>query len=763
MATDVRRMRAGELCRLLNSTPMGECLGERQLHRHRTRAGLRIGSDGDPNRVDLLRYVAWLFDQRHAPLPEVTVDGRSGYDAQRERARLRSALISVSGRDIGPLPAVADPERRARAERDFRRFCETYGTAVFKLAWSDDQLVALARIEQAVLHGGLFAMADPRGDGKTTRCEWGALFALLNGHRQFAVPIGATETDAEERLDSIKTELETNDLLLADYPEVCFPIRALEGIVARAQGQLCNGEQTHIEWGSKQIVLPTIPGSKASGALVKIAGITGRIRGMYFKRRDGTSVRPDFVVIDDPQTDESSRSLAQCRQRESVLSGAILGLAGPGKDISGFMPCTVIQPDDMADRILDPKRHPEWHGMRTRMVRSWPTRMDLWERYIELRKNSQRRGGEGEDAHVYYESNRAAMDEGAEIGWPARHRPSELSALQHAMNILCDRGPAVFHAEYQNDPLPIDEASRMELKVDDLMQRINGVPRSRVPVWATRLTAFVDVQDACLWWMVCAWADDFTGAAIDYGAWPEQGRPYFTGREVKRTLARAHPGAGFEGRIYAGLETLSTHLLAREWMREDGAATRIGQLLVDANYGKSTETVKRWCRETPHAATAMPSHAKYVGASSTPFNEYRRKPGEQMGLNWLVRKGSKNAVRHLSWDTNWWKTFCVSRLVAAKGDKGAFMLFGRDGDAHRMLAEQLTAERAVPVESKGRRVDEWKEIPGRDNHLFDCLVGCAVAASMLGATLAVGKGGLGERSAGRRKVKLSQFGRKRHA
>ena len=31
----------------------------------------------------------------------------------------------------------------------------------------------------------------------------------------------------------------------------------------------------------------------------------------------------------------------------------MLGLAGPGKKISGIMPCTVIRPGDMADRILD--------------------------------------------------------------------------------------------------------------------------------------------------------------------------------------------------------------------------------------------------------------------------------------------------------------------------------------------------------------------------------------------------------------------------
>ena len=40
-AIDVRRLRPSDLCRLLNSA--GEVLNERQLHRHRTRAGFRIG------------------------------------------------------------------------------------------------------------------------------------------------------------------------------------------------------------------------------------------------------------------------------------------------------------------------------------------------------------------------------------------------------------------------------------------------------------------------------------------------------------------------------------------------------------------------------------------------------------------------------------------------------------------------------------------------------------------------------------------------
>ena len=57
MAIDPRRLKPSELARLLNSTQLGTVIDERQLYRHRTRAGYRIG---DGKHVDLFRYVAWV-------------------------------------------------------------------------------------------------------------------------------------------------------------------------------------------------------------------------------------------------------------------------------------------------------------------------------------------------------------------------------------------------------------------------------------------------------------------------------------------------------------------------------------------------------------------------------------------------------------------------------------------------------------------------------------------------------------------------------
>ncbi|MCX7427251.1 MAG: hypothetical protein NTW96_16685, partial [Planctomycetia bacterium] len=265
-AIDVRHLRPSELCRLLNSA--GEVLNERQLHRHRTRAGFRIG---DATHVDLFRYVAWLVEVRHTPRPEADGDP---YGSLKERARARNAALSLAGRDIGELPAVVHPERKVQAERDFRFFCESYLPFTFHLPWSPDHLKVIAKIEQAVLHGGLFAMAMPRGSGKTSICECACVWAVLFGHREFVCLVGSDEGHAMDMLESIKTELDGNELLLDDFPEVCFPVQCLDGIANRCGGQLFKGERTHIGWTAREVVLPTIPGSNASGAIIKVAGIT---------------------------------------------------------------------------------------------------------------------------------------------------------------------------------------------------------------------------------------------------------------------------------------------------------------------------------------------------------------------------------------------------------------------------------------------------------------------------------------------------------
>ena len=726
-------MRVVDVARLLNSTSFGFVLAQARLYREFNRVGFRIGSSENPRNINLLKYIAWMVDRKHTP--EETSGARS-YEDRRNAERDRQAEQSLAGRDIGQLPEVVNPDRKAACERNFQLFCESYFPETYALAWSPDHLKVIEKIETAVLRGGLFALALPRGSGKTTITESAALWSMLYGHREFVVLIGATESAALELLDSLKTELEVNERLAEDFPEVCYPVAQLEGIANRCAGQLYKGERTRITWTSNEIVLPTVEGSRASGIIVRVAGITGRIRGMKFKRSDGRNVRPSLVVIDDPQTSESAGSLEQTRKRVRVLAGDILGLAGPGQKISGIMPCTIIRPGDMADIILNRNTHPDWNGEKTRMVYRFPTNMKLWEEYAEIRAEALRTEGNFQKATEFYLANREAMDAGAEVSWEARFNHDEVSALQHAMNLKFQDEQA-FQSEYQNDPLPDDTADDSLLSVDGICAKINGLARWRVPLKCDRLTMFVDVQKALLFYVVIAWAEDFTGAVIDYGSWPDQHRHEYSLADANPSIQTLFPKAGFEGALYAALSALTDECLGREWEREDGAVLKIERALVDANWGQSTDVVYQFCRQSSHAGVILPSHGRYVGASSKPMTEYRKQQGDRLGFNWMIPNvAGKRAIRHVIYDTNYWKSFIHARLAVPVGDKGSLTLYGRIPGAHQLFAEHLTAEYRVKTQGRGRTVDEWKLKPqSHDNHFLDCVAGCAVCGSMLGASL----------------------------
>lgn len=603
-------------------------------------------------------------------------------------------------------------------------------SAYFYLPFSDDHKEELRCIQRAILDGELYAFADPRGDGKTTRVIGAVLWAILYGHRRFVALIGSDQGHAQSMLESIKSELENNDVLLEDFPEVCHPIRCLEGLAIRCGGQLLDGRRTAIVWKQETIVLPSVDGSAASGVRLTCCGITGSIRGMQYRASDGSIARPDLFALDDPQTDESAHSPAQCAMRERVLTHTIMQLAGPDKKLAGFMPCTVIAENDMADRILNRKLNPQWHGTIHKLLYSFPKNMELWQKYADIRADSLREGKQGEEATEFYRQNRAAMDEGARVGWEHRKKEGQLSALQFAMNIFFEN-ESVFWAEFQNEPRS-EVKSAAEPVHRDCVQKHNGLARGVLPNWATLLTAFVDIQKPYLPWMVCAWGQDFQGALIDYGTFPDQNRTYYTKANATHTITKEHRGMSMEAAIYATLQSAMQGICGREWPTESGGVMRVGLVMVDANWGDITNTVYSFCRASPFASILLPSHGKFIGASSVPFSQYRARPGERLGTHWRISiVPGRRATRFIVFDANWWKSFIRSRLNAPIGTKGGFEFCLGD---HRLLADHLQAEFPVEVTARNVTVEEWKWKPGRpDNDFFDCLVGCAVAASVLGA------------------------------
>jgi len=681
-----------------------------------------------PGSKRFVRHVAEALDAA----AERAAHAGETYRAHRARVGAAQAERTRAGQEIGPLPARADPERHEACRDDLRRFLETYFPGTFYLAWSDDHLKVIARLGRAILVGGLFAFAMPRKGGKTCLAWGAALWAVLYGHRRYPVILAVSAGRATELMETAKTALTENDGLLADFGPEVQPFVALEGEPRRCLGQRCGGRPTYVRWQQRRVIFGMVPGSASASAVVAATGLTGGgVRGQQYLEPDGQQViRPDLVLVDDPQDDEIARSPTQVRKRLRLLNGAVLGMAGHGKRMAAVATVTVIAPDDVASGLLDREASPDWQGERIPMLYALPTEKKRWEEYRKLRLDDL--VAETDKAGAFYTKHRTEMDEGAKASWPALIDDGEHSAVQHAMNLLY-RDEATFWAEYQNDPRPEDDAPDGAIRPADVLERTSGRPRGQVPLAATHVTAFIDVHDRLLFWAACAWEADFTGHVLDYGTWPEQKRSDFTMRDAPRTLGRAWPGRGPDGAILAGLEDLVGRLLAREWPRAGVAGVaRIDRLLVDSGY--KPDLVAAVKHKVGGSAMVL-SKGVGITAARRPISAYKKKPGEVHGHEWYFPavRGTRE-FRHILFDANYWKTFVTRALAIPPGDPGALTLWGRSKAAHRLFAEHVAGSETYAVtQGQGRTLKEWKLRPSRpDNHWLDCLVGCAVAASLAG-------------------------------
>lgn len=670
---------------------------------------------------------------------------------KREADRARRAAVTARGQEIGQIRKVVNPERRNRARLSLRFHLETYHAQTFNCPWANYHLVLMERGEYVTHHGGWFAFAMPRGGGKSSIAEGLVEWAILHGHKHWPLLLGATDDKAVRRLKNIKTELRRNALLAEDFPEICQPVRALGRSARRAEGQLCCGAPTAMEWSDNQIALPTIveeewerwaeesftshsleKPAKVGGAIVTALGLLGDIRGLAVKTESLDSIRPDMAIPDDPQTRESSKSYIQSQHRAAIITGDVAYLNGPTSKMSVLMPGTVINKGDMVDQMLDRDLNPEWRGERHKMVISFPVREDLWDRYAELRRGCLRLDQSMEVPNNFYRDNREAMDEGAEVSWASRVEDGCLSAIQHAMNLKL-RDPIAFAAEAQNEPITSADFEQIVVPVTKIMTKIGHLPRGVVPQYVNKLCVHIDVQQRLLYWAAVGASLQFEATLIDANTSPQQGRSYFSYKEQLRTIQDVYPGLHLDQQLYAAIQELIDDLANRTYLREDGAEMKIDLILVDC--GWEDQTVIKACRESPWRAIVMPSQGLPILAKDTPLSLRRPKAGEVKGHDWLVKpKPDNKSVLYMQVDANSWKTQTHLSLAVESGP-GSLKLWSDIPEKHRLTAEHLNAETAVKVTAGERTCWEWSLKPGADNHRFDNVYQAMAGLSRLGCIL----------------------------
>lgn len=661
--------------------------------------------------------------------------------ADRSRQATEKVVSVNLQNNVCPLPPPPkNPKSRQNCDDSLRFFLERHFPSTFSLDWSPDHLRIIDEIEQRVISGGLKAIAMPRGSGKTSLLLRAALWAILSGRRKYVCIVAANEYAAVNNLSTIKTEINHNESLNADYPLELHCIRHLGGEPRRVTSQHYDHVSTGVEYSVRRLDFGTVPMSAASGAIISTAGITGQIRGQQKTTVDGRTARPDLVLVDDPQTKSSASSPSQVEKRHQIMMGDVLGLAGPGVKISGFATCTVIYKNDLADRLLDLDISPDWNGSKISMVKRWPDWLDGWDQYNDLRVEELTQGLPPKKSLKFVRENYDKLHDGSEVYWEARKDKKDVSALQHAMDLYY-RDQGVFAAEFQNSPASSKQASPYTLNPEKIMRRVVGIPRARIPIETKIITAFVDVQMDLLYYTIVAWTNEGRGYVIDYGACPDQKRHYWSKSSVGTKLVDIY-GGDLETYLRGGLSWLTSAILESDYRAEDGSVHQVAKLAVDCRWGETTTIIRRFVRESKHRARMIPSMGVYIGGNSKEWQKLKLDRKDKKGVNCKLVTPKESGSKEMLFDTNFWKSFAADRLICDMNNTKAIVLFDAQPHEHRMFAEHLCYEECVSVTGKsGNTVTEWRqERTGGtvENDYFDCLVGNCALASILGVNTHLG-------------------------
>lgn len=169
-----------------------------------------------------------------------------------------------------------------------------------------------------------------RGSSKTTRLRVFASKRIAYGVSRTILYVGASEGDAIRSVGWIRNRLERNHLWRETF-----------GLKRGRKWEETQIEIEHATFGHTIWVLA--------------AGITGSLRGINFD-----DYRPDLIIVDDPQTDESAATETQREKTADLILGAVKNSLAPISDEPNAklaMAITPQHPDDVSQLAL---KDPQW-------------------------------------------------------------------------------------------------------------------------------------------------------------------------------------------------------------------------------------------------------------------------------------------------------------------------------------------------------------------------------------------------------------------
>lgn len=300
--------------------------------------------------------------------------------------------------------------RTQLAEVDLEFFLRFYLHEHFSCAPAEFHRETYRQIEQDIAdgeaHHELFIW--PRGHGKTTTCLPGIVLWAICFAKRFCIPvIGDSHEQATMHLGTLKTEIEQNERIAEDF-----------------------GNLQGAKWQEDNILT-------TKGTVIFALGKGMKLRG----RKHGT-IRPDLVLIDDPEELEAAMSTTQSTATENWLLRTVIPAGWHNTCV--FVIGNIIHSNCLVNKL---RENPSFRGKVYRAIESFAERDDLWAEWERLYKDfSVDSDIRLARARQFYLTNEQEMLRGAKVAWPQGHSYYSLMEKRATM------GRSAFAVEYQNDP-----------------------------------------------------------------------------------------------------------------------------------------------------------------------------------------------------------------------------------------------------------------------------------------------------------------------
>lgn len=630
----------------------------------------------------------------------------------------------VSGKDrvkkhresnrIIELPPVEDMARRLEMEADPQKWLMHYMAAAYPAPFSNGHIDLIKNTIHAAETGEGTAVAQPRGEGKTTVLRGVNVYIVVKKLVKFPVLVGWKLGDASNAIKRWLHMLTNSPEFAADYPDYCAPF--LHSTHKTALGNFTWDESVPefgglpcgalVETIDKVITLPNSMGAVAARS------VQGDAKGLQAQMVDGSIIRPDFLLFDDAQNPRHADKPNFVDQTVDIIENIFMGMAGPQKRIVSAFAFTIEAENDVGCHFYNRR---DFTGSKVSRIQIWPDGSTggtweskkackirpLWEEWRNIYLDDGQ-----EAANKFFKSRQKKMTGKMETSWIHRFdKNRDVCDIDAAMHDWYKLGEDIFSRAQQNNPITrgVDlytlTPAIVRTRVMDRLQ--NTLPDSTEIV-----VAATDLNPSYGFTSVIAGFNKSQSCAIGYyGIFDEKPIP-ISNNASDRQKHQA---------IYNALTILGKRIASHQckptcWIIDGG--------------GAQSKPVRQFARNAQEliGIRVIVAYGR-AGKAARMTSQHKRRIGEE----WMECRNGLDAW--LIWNADYWREVMQKSFTCETGAPGGTTL-PESGD-HRDFSEQICREK---LKSKGlvgdRMIWIWDKQPGKNDYA-DSLNMAFVAASVV--------------------------------